>query len=242
MIKEHESETEILTRSANPNEVVLCQLALDTVLDGFTTLGGEMEWDDERRGNTLLLATLAYNSLRWAFELMLKAYYAQSVALSRTAWEAWLNAAYLQLFPERSIEDWRDVKKRPRPGEMRELVAARSAAIAQVDGVTFQAGLDQLYSRYCEYSHPTGHSLRILISEKGGNPSLALGGEYAEVLVLESTDMLCNAAVLVATLFAYILSDASSYMARREVFEKKWAAWGREVRRRYEEGEFAKTT
>jgi len=79
------------------------------------------EWrvPSEREGLILQLAILGYDSLRWAFELSLKGYYVQSYALIRTAWECWLHAAYLHVYPERDVADWRTFRTRPKPMEMR---------------------------------------------------------------------------------------------------------------------------
>ena len=77
-----------------------------------------------------LLSALGYNSLRWSWELLLKGYYAQAIALSRTSWEAWLHGAYLSLYPEVELKSRRDFDQRPKPSKIRQLVASRAGKIA----------------------------------------------------------------------------------------------------------------
>ena len=79
---EHDKEISRRTQAANPTEIGLSERSLGHLTDGFNRIERPYTWN-EPNGTVLLLATLAHNSLRWAFEMLLKGYYTQANALSQ---------------------------------------------------------------------------------------------------------------------------------------------------------------
>jgi hypothetical protein len=110
-----ERDTARRTRSESPTEMRLCEAFMGSLMEGLNLMPRPFLWDP-LKGSILLMVTLGHDSLRWALEQLLKGYYTQANALSRLAWESWLNGGYLLLHPDR-LEEWRDYNKRPKPVE-----------------------------------------------------------------------------------------------------------------------------
>lgn len=230
-IEDHEETIRAHTESANALELSLCERALNLIRDGFDAIGQTLTLEDERQSATIGLIALSYNSLRWAFELMRKGAYVQSISLSRGAWESWLAAAYFQFSPELTVADWRE--KRPSPKEMRKFVSEQTAAEAEIDGDALRLALRDLYSNYSDYSHPSARALDAIVRvQEDGTAWLRIGGEYDEPLLLQSTNAFCVAAIEVSSLFAYLIHESDSYMATRKILADQWRRWGEELVRR----------
>jgi hypothetical protein len=227
----HEKRISERTQAENPTEVGLCERFLNHLGDGFNRIERPLAWE-ERKGTILLLATMGYNSLRWAWELLLKGYYTQANALSRTGWECWLNAAYLLLYPEQ-LESWRDFASRPRPKKMRRLVARRWAELGLGEADEFQTAMDRWYSDYSEYVHPSDGALKALVAQRNSGWWLSLGGEYDADLMVESTQMFCYAAMILSPLLYSFLPDTGEYRERAHELTREVAAWRRMLVRRY---------
>src|SRR5688572_7255143 len=119
-----EQEVAQQTARENAEEMKLCDLVLGLFTSGFEAMGYQMVVEDVRLETAQLLAA-SFNTLRWSSEQAIKGYYGPSVSSSRTAWECWLNGAYLNLYPE-ALEGWKRFETRPKPDVMRKLVAERS--------------------------------------------------------------------------------------------------------------------
>ncbi len=215
------------TQQANAAEVSLCEQALNYVLDGFNRLERPFRWND-RSGTILKMATLGGNSLRWAFELLLKGYYSQANALSRLAWECWMHGAYLHLYQERPVKDWSEFDTRPAPAEMRKLVAERAAEVSTVDADELRDGMATLYHGYSGYSHPSEEALRVLVTKREGEFWLRLGPGYDDLLVRESSHFLSTAAVMLSTLFELVGLEDMDYKAKGGELRQAAADWRRE--------------
>lgn len=218
------------TRRENPEETALCEAFLNYLTAGFNRLGTQAGWE-ERPLTILRLAALGYNSLRWAIELLLKGYYTQANALSRTAWECWLHGAYLNLYAERPLDEWRDFKTRPPPGQMRRLVSDRAAQEGPIDRLGFQDDMDSLYSQYSEYLHPSDRALRVLVTRRDQELWLRLGGDFDGLLLLEATSFFCSAASMLSTLFYFLLPNDAEYHADGGALRETLADWRRRLPR-----------
>ena len=227
---QHEKDIARRTQAENPTEVELCERFLAHLGDGFNLIESPFKSEELNR-TILLLATLGHDSLRWSFELLLKGYYGQANALARMAWESWLHGAYVLLYPER-LEEWREFETRPRPVEMRKLVAKRVAQGGSVTEKQFRLGLSKLYSGYSEYSHPTDIALGVLIAKRGEELFLRLGGEYDQTLYLQSVEMFCHASEVLFALLYVLLPDEKDYQTQGDALRDELSAWRDETRER----------
>ncbi len=227
---QHEKKIALHTRAENRSVVELCDRFLGHLTAGFNLIESPFKSKELNR-TILLLATLGYNSLRWSFELLLKGYYGQANALARMAWESWLNGAYVILNPER-LEEWREFETRPWPNKMRKLIAKRVAQGGSVAEKEFRLGLSSLYSGYSEYSHPTDIALRILVAKRGEELSLRLGGEYDQILYLQSVEMFCQASQVLMALLYVLLPAEKDYQTQGDALRDEFFAWRDETRER----------
>lgn len=217
-------ETSRRTQRDNELEVSLCERSLQHVFDGFNRLKRPFSWE-ERSGTILSLAALAANSLVCSFELLLKGYYLQANTLSRSAWESWLNGAYLHLYQDRAVSEWSEFPSRPKPWEMRKLVAERATESTDVDSEELRAAMDTMYIDYSGESHPSGESLRSMITKIEGEVSLRLGPNYDDVLVKRSVNFFCIAASMVGTLFDFLPLDDAEYQEAAKRLSEDVAIW-----------------
>ncbi len=227
---QHEKEIARRTKAENQTEVKLCERSLGHLSDGFNLIESPFKSEELNR-TILLLATLGYDSLRWSFELLLKGYYGQSIALARMAWESWLHGAYVLLYPKR-LEEWREFKTRPRPFDMRMLVAKAVAKGGPMTENQIRRGLSNLYSGYSEYSHPTDIALRVLVAKRGEEWSLRLGGEYDQTLYLQSVEMFCHASEALFALLYVLQPDEKDYQTQGDALRDEFFAWRDETRER----------
>ncbi len=221
----HELDTARLTQKKNPSELKLCDQVFHHLSDGFSRLPSPYTWTYDWQSATLLLATLGYNSLRWALELLLKGYYGQANALSRQAWECWLNAAYLLLHPDK-LDDWR--RRPPAPREMRKLVAERVAEQSG-EAEAFRSKLWDVYSNYSAYAHPSDVSAGVLWAKDGDQLNLRLGGEYDDALIVQSADMFTQAGEMLFTLLYVLIPDDAEYETRGGAIRGGLAEWRKEI-------------
>ena len=157
--------------------------------------------------------------------MLLKGYYSQANAMSRLAWESWLNGAYLHLYQDRPVNEWSDFTTRPKPWKMRELVAERASQSTTVDSEEFREGMQTIYTGYSGYSHPSEESLRVLITKRDGEAWLRLGPDYDGLLVHESTNFFCTAAAMVWTLFDLLSLDDAEYQDAGTRLRDDIATW-----------------
>lgn len=194
----NEREIGLQTRRENATEVALLDGFFNHLSEGFNALSPPFTLS-ESETKTLLLATMGYNCLRWAFELMNKGYYTQANALSRMGMECWVNAVYLLLYPELA-EAWKEFKTRPRPKEMRKLVADKMAVLGVEEANVAKESMDKMYEALSEYGHPNEHALAVLMEDQEGSTRLRLGGAYDRLLFIQAVDYFCYPAQLLSTL------------------------------------------
>jgi hypothetical protein len=218
---EFERETESRTRHDHPDLVSLCDQAFNHLGNGFNLLGGELKREPVK-DETLRLAALAFNSLRWAREQLLTGFYGPSMASSRIAFDAWLNGIYLNYYPEK-LEAWKVFALRPKPPDMRKLVIARSGLDDQQAGEwrkaldNFYVGDGSRFSGLSAFAHASAEAIDILIGADDSDQNLLrLGGAYDENLLRLSVSNFCNAAHISATLFLFLLNNSSSFVTEHE--------------------------
>jgi hypothetical protein len=209
----YQKETDIARQTAaeNPQAMEFCEAVLVPFEKGFDLLNHQMKVEDVRIETTQLLA-MAFNSLRWSQEQLMKGYYSPAVTMARNAWECWLNGAYLNLYPER-LEEWKHHETRPRPWQMRSLVAEQSTGDTE-ERASFLEALNELYGgrdghRYSGYSvlsHPSWEAIRILVRSDGDELSLRVGPDYDRHLFMLAFDSYSTAALFAAGLFLHLLS------------------------------------
>jgi len=228
---EHEKEIARQALAANPTELGLCERYFGHLTDGFNRLERPFR-REEPSDHVLRLATMGHNSLRWAFELLLKGYYTQANALSRLAWECWLHGLFLLFYPDR-LEEWRDFKTRPKPWRMRQLIAEGAEREWRqqepMDREQFRSDLDGMYSMYSVYSHPSDIALKVLIEDRDGELWLRLGGAYDDLLIIQSTDMFCYATQMLCTLIYQLLGEDVDYKEGGSALRNDLNAWRKET-------------
>jgi hypothetical protein len=180
---------------------------------------------DERSGVLFRLCVIGYDSLRWGFELNLKGYYIQSFALVRQGWESWLHGAYLHLYPEREVSEWRDFRSRPKPSQMRKAVADRSSADGSINE-DFRAALNDLADTYAALAHPTEDAVSATIALKGDELWVLRGGAFDRARFLRTVNLLSLTANLLASLIWILLPEERAYYDEGQAMSAELAKWG----------------
>jgi len=213
------------TRRENVTEVALLDGFFNHLSEGFNALSPPFALS-ESKTRTLLFATMAYSSLRWAFELMLKGYYTQANALSRMGMECWVNSLYLLLYPERA-EAWKEFKTRPKPKEMRGLVADKVAELGVEEADVAKQSMGAMYGAFSEYVHPNEHALAVLMEDQEDSRRLRLGGAYDRLLFIQSVDYFCYSAQVVSSLMSGLLPNGKrgDLESQGESLNEKLVEW-----------------
>jgi hypothetical protein len=221
----NERDIERQTRGENVTEVALMDGFFNHLSEGFNALSAPFT-PSESGTKTLLLATMGYNSLRWASELTLKGYYTQANALSRMGVECWVNALYLLLYPDRA-EAWKDFKKRPTPKKMRALVADKVAELGVEEADVAKESMGEMFGAFSEYVHPNEQALAVLMEDQENSTRLRLGGAYDRLLFIQSVDYFCYSAQDLSSLMPSLLPDnkQGEFESQGDSLQKKLIEW-----------------
>jgi hypothetical protein len=227
MMDHQSNEREIgrRTRRENVTEVALMDGFFNHLSEGFNALSAPFT-PSESGTKTLLLATMGYNSLRWASELMLKGYYTQANALSRMGMECWVNALYLLSYPDLA-EAWKDFKKRPMPKKMRGLVADKVAECGVEEAEVAKESMGVMYGAFSEYVHPNEQALAVLLEDQEDSLLLRLGGAYDRLLFIQSVDYFCYSAQCLSSLMSSLLPDIKQgeFDSQGDSLQKRLIEW-----------------
>jgi len=204
--------------------VNLAERSLGYLNEGLNLMPDEWTVPDVREGLILQLVVLGYDSLRWAFEVSVKGYYVQAYVLIRQGWESWLHAAYLSIYPDRPVDEWRNFRTRPRPVEMRKAVAARSSATG-VPNDDFVKAMDELADTYAGFSHPSAESVRLTLGNRGDDLWLRRGGEFDAGHFLSTVNLFCLTAYLLSTMMVILLPVETEYARRGDQLHDDLTAW-----------------
>ncbi len=205
-------------------DTALAERCLGFLNEGLNLMPDEWKVPDIRSGVILQLTVLGYDSLRWAFEMSIKGYYAQSHAMVRTAWESWLHAAYLHVYPEKAVDEWRDFRTRPKPVEMRRAVAARSDRTGATNDA-LRAAMNDLADTFAGLSHPSNESVRLTLGTKEGALWLLRGGEFDRTRFLQTANVFSLTACLLSTMLLILLPENEEYRVRSESLHNDLASW-----------------
>lgn len=222
--QQFETRTAQQTQAECEAAVGLAERSLAYLNDGLNLMPAEWTVPSVREGLILQLVTMGYDSLRWAFELGLKGYYVQAYALIRTAWESWLHAAYLHLYPERDVEEWKDYRTRPKPVAMRRAVAERGDTTGALND-DFRSAMNDLADTYAAFAHPSETSLRSTLGKRGDELWLRRGGEFDQTRFLMTANLFCLTAYLLATMTWILLPNETGYREEGETLNTDLAAW-----------------
>jgi hypothetical protein len=89
-----EEKTRGQTQAVEGNVLAVMLALIDQYLAGFKAIGEFVEFkkteENRRQQVWLFLTSRAFNSLRWAFDMLECGYYQQAAILTRSAWEDWL--------------------------------------------------------------------------------------------------------------------------------------------------------
>ena len=223
--KAYENHVREQTLKSNPTEVDLLSRFLNHVVTGLNKLPQPMTLA-EPFNVVLLLAGMAFNSLRWSWELLLNGYYVQSNATTRVAWECWLHSQYLIFYPER-LEEWKADRNNRRPVELRRRVAEAWTAQQTAGREEALSALNELYDRLSVYSHPNPQALALLLEDnQTGGATLRLGPAYDESLVVETTHLFCYTAGNVFSMpMVLLIPKHADYEAESEALKSELDIW-----------------
>jgi hypothetical protein len=218
-----------LTRAECREELELADEIFDLLSDGFNLLPSPFDGSDKRRLLIVQLATLGYNSLRQAQHCLLHGYYAQSIGLSRSAFDAWLHAAYLRLYKDIDLDQWLKNETRPRPADMRKAVAARSQNPEAEQ--RFLESTVNLYHSHSDFSHPSDEAVKILLTVADEERvTLGLGGTYNRPLLLTAVNLFVTPGHFLSTILSYVLTDISQeYSERGKAVADRANEWRRAI-------------
>ena len=221
-----EQDTLQRTQRECAEAVNLAKRALDHLNDGLNLMPDKWAVPDAREGLILQLSALGYDSLRWAFEISVKGYYLQAYALIRQGWESWLHAAYLHVYRDRPVDEWRNFRTRPKPTAMRKAVAARSSATGASND-EFAEAMDDIADAYAGFAHPSAESVRLTLGTRGDDLWLRRGGEFDTGHFLRIVNFFCLTAYLLSTMMIILLPEetATDYRRRVDQLHDDLAAW-----------------
>lgn len=233
----NEREVAERTRAECREELELTDAVFTLLSEGFNLLPSPFDGSDKRRLLIVQLVTLGYNSLRQAQHCLLHGYYTQSVGLSRSAFEAWLNGAYLRPYKDVDLDQWLKYETRPRPADMRKAVASRSQNSEAEQ--RFLDNLDSLYHRYSDFSHPSDEAVKVLLTvpdEK--RVTLGVGGTYNRPLLLTAVNLFLTPGHLLSTILSYVLADISQeYFDRGKAVADRTNEWRRAIAPKVQQGD-----
>jgi hypothetical protein len=174
-----------------------------------------------------LLCIGGTNFLHVAFDLALKGYYAQSLSLTRSAFEFWLAGAYLVSEPEQASRLKERDSKWPPPKEMRKRIS-QSFAGEDVRAESIRRALEKTYDYLCRFPHPAFFSLgSVYDSDK----SLRIGPFYNRNRLLICVDNAYRTATLLGTLLETCFSTLlnAEWRKRSEALGERVDLWARTV-------------
>jgi len=196
------------------------------LLCGFEMLQGTKTSSDVQE-LVYLLSLMATNSLHLAFDLTFKGYYAQSLSLTRNAFEFWLAGAYVVCQPNKALCLKEPDSGWPRPVEMRRIVSA-SLPGEDVTGEGIRHALDKMYDYLCKFPHPTFLSVGSVYDV---GASLRLGPFYWRNRLLICLDNGYRTAVLLRSLLetCFPTLQDTEWSRRGDSLAKGVNLWARTV-------------
>lgn len=183
ILDQWEEQTRLETRRLESPALEAIELLLNSYLSGFGELGTFQLTDSNRREQVwLLLTTRTFNSLRWAFHLLVTGYYSQSLTLIRMAAEDWLYSEDSKEHEETIGFLLERKGKTPYISTM-----ANRLENDLKEAWQGQAGKEGSYSFLCSFAHPNYRGMAALSNQEGG---LNLGPSYHETYFLATAEYL----------------------------------------------------
>ena len=179
-------------------QVDLVRRLLDFILEALGQIGDVPYLYDARTAN-VLLANRSFNSLRCAFDQILRGYYVQSFAQIRAALEDWFACQYFKAQPERAADLF--------PNE--DLI--RTSKMADIAGVRHI--YDSIYQEQSLVTHPRRLSIRMLLDSE--RKLIRLGGNYDKLLALGCFYQLVRGIVMSIESLAYVISGTPAATIER---------------------------
>jgi hypothetical protein len=193
-LDELEDENRRETLKHHARDVALIQRVLNDFLPAFDALHGyRMQHDWERL--LLILTVKAFNSLRCAYDALLRAYYSQALTLVRTVYEDNLTCLYVHNHRDEASL-WLKGAKVPSFATMRSRLHDLP-----------EEKLRESYGILSTFAHPREGALLVTIERLGSTVHLRLGGRFdsdhfiaaAYMLLAYGTGMLAIPAIFLAT-------------------------------------------
>ena len=224
--KELEDDAERLTLDNHHDEVALAEDLERHVLSGFETLQSTAT-SSPIQELVYLLAVGATNSLHLAFDLALKGWHAQSLSLTRNAFEFWLAGAYVVCEPGEAPVLKEPNSKWPRPLKMRKRISETLGG-QDVGTESIRHAVDKTYDYLCKFPHPTFASVGSIYHADG---SLRMGPFYNRTRLLICLDNAYRTATLVGTLLetCFPTLQGTQWSQRGQSLTDRVNVWARTV-------------
>lgn len=200
--RELEQQVSHQTLEAHDPDAALAEELMGHMLTAFRELQGT-KTESPVDELVFLLATGGTNYLYLAFDLAFKGYYAQSLSLSRSAFEFWLAGAYVVAKPHKAASLKRHDAKWPSAKKMR---ATASIGLGQAGPGhdTIRTALDSKYGFLSQFAHPRFYSVSSVFESPD---AVRLGPFYRKNGLLHSLSNAFTTALLFYTLLPQTFSE-----------------------------------
>ena len=208
-----EDENRRQTLKHHGGDVALVERVLNDFLPAFDALDGyRIQHDWERL--LLILTGKAFNSLKCAYDALLRAYYSQALALVRTVDEDHPTCLYVHNHRDEA-ELWLKGRKVPTFECMRSEL-----------GDVLKGKLRESYGILSTFAHPRAAALAVTAGRLGGDLDLRLGGRFDPNHFTLAAYMLLPSATMMLGIPAIFLHDSQpEWMERITATRDEVIAW-----------------
>ncbi len=202
-----ELEEQVKSQTIQQHSEVLDNLEnlLNSYLKGFGQLGTFTLTDENQKEQVwLYLVSRAFNSLRWAFNLLQRGYYSQALTLTRSAYEDWLVCMDCRNNPE-TVEAILSA----------ESYMPKFKAMSKRLEEPLRRGWDGDYGFLSTFAHPRHRAITVIVNPEFKN--LRVGPDYDETMFMITSYYLGTAGLRLG-MFLVLLTDLKSPEWAKEVF------------------------
>ena len=212
---ESEKKVKDITIKSNPEEIELLATLLSLYTNGFSLLGNLDNKTSDTNWLWLFLITRSFFSIRCSIELMMKAYYAQAIALIRIVTEAYFLCGNCE--KNKTIIDALLHNKPNMPNGKTKFVYKDLATAMDVLPL-----YEKDYIFECNYSHTSSQSLGIMTIEiNASNRELKPVPFYDEISFITCCESAFRNGLLMAEFLERLLANVSKEKVKAWRIEAK---------------------
>lgn len=194
-----EAQVKAITAAKHMKEIKLVEKLINHYLAGFRALGKfTLNEDNELEYAWLLLTTRSFNSLRCAYDLLLKGYYSQAVMLICSVFEDWLIAKDCE-------KNQKTLDALLRGDDVFWKQEFHYSEMAKRQSEKFPEIWRGIYGTLSTIAHARQRALMILVDPE--TRELRLGSHYDNDLFLATYQSLLTAASIIPELLYKLLGD-----------------------------------